>query len=221
MLTKHGLLLLFSLAVSVTCSYIPPPAAPLARAVVARAVPTTWSLPHRVAGGRKSPDERMSELAERTGVNSQIPFQWCPEFFNNPPKLCSQCGGDNNVKGMCDDLLISGKQDINCQLSPPYDGCYGYRCKCSDDGGPDNSPKVTSTTVVDGQTGTAVWEPLTLTEYSGLQASTTVTLTESATSSGDSSIETAIAVVYAGGIAWWLAGELNTAVIFPHPNTKQ
>jgi hypothetical protein len=71
------------------------------------------------------------------------------------------------------------------------------------------------------RTGTAVWEPLTLTEYSGLQASTTVTLTESATSSGDSSIETAIAVVYAGGIAWWLAGELNTAVIFPHPNTKQ
>ena len=221
MLTKPQILLLFSLAVPVTSSYLPPPAAPLARAVVARAVPTAWSLPHRVAGGQKSLDERTLEVAKRQGLSAQIPWQWCPEFFDNPPKLCSQCGGDNNVKGTCDNLLISGKQSNDCQLSPPYQGCYGYFCKCSDDGGSDNSPKVTSITVVDGQTGTAVWEPLTLTEYSRLQASTTVTLTESATSSGDSSIETVAAVVFAGGVAWWLAGEFKTAALLSHFNTKQ
>jgi hypothetical protein len=82
------------------------------------------------------------------------------------------------------------------------------------DGGSDNSTKVTSTILVDGQTGTAVWEQLMRSEFSRLEASTTVTLSESATSSGDSSVGTVVAVVFAGGIAWWLAGELNRMSYF-------
>lgn len=62
------------------------------------------------------------------------------------------------------------------------------------------------TSVVNGETGTVVWEPMTLSEYKGLRASTTVTLTESATASGaESGLETVAAVVFAGGVAWYLA----------------
>lgn len=61
------------------------------------------------------------------------------------------------------------------------------------------------TTVIGGKTGTAVWEPMTLDEYKGLRASTTITLTESATQSGKNELETVAAVVFAGGVAWYLA----------------
>jgi hypothetical protein len=85
--------------------------------------------------------------------------------------------------------------------------CFGYVFQCLDDGPPDTNPKVTSIAVVDGETGTVVWEPLSLTEYSNLKVSTTVTLTDSATASSDSEIETVVVVVFAGEICWWLAGE--------------
>jgi hypothetical protein len=72
----------------------------------------------------------------------------------------------------------------------------------------DHSPKVTSVTSIDGHKATAIWEPLTLTKYQSLRASTTVTLTETATATnGSSEVETVVAVVFAGGVAWWLAGE--------------
>jgi hypothetical protein len=62
------------------------------------------------------------------------------------------------------------------------------------------------TSVVNGETGTVVWEPMTLDEYKGLRALTTVTLTETATASGaDGGLETVAAVVFAGGVAWYLA----------------
>ena len=58
---------------------------------------------------------------------------------------------------------------------------------------------------MDGQTGTVVFEPLTLTEYEKLRHKTSVTVTELATataSDADSTLETAVAVVFAGGISW-------------------
>jgi hypothetical protein len=62
------------------------------------------------------------------------------------------------------------------------------------------------TSVKDGQTGIVVWEPMTLDAYSGLRASTTVMITETATASGaDSGLETVAAIVFAGGIAWYMA----------------
>jgi hypothetical protein len=184
------------------------PAAPAARIVVPRALPTSWSLPHRVSAGAST--SHQSSLRRNTNLSNrqagqQVPFQWCPEFFGNSPKLCSQCGGDTQVKGTCDDILVSGPQ-VHCG-PVSLDGCLGYYCKCSDDGGPDNSPKVTSTTVIDGQTATVVWEPITLTEYKSLRASTTVTLSETATTSSASEVESVVAIIFAGGVAWAISGE--------------
>jgi hypothetical protein len=184
------------------------PAAPAARIAVPRALSTSWSLPHRVLFGaatRQQTNLRRDKNLNSRQAGQQIPYQWCPEFFGNPPKRCYQCGGDSQVKGTCDDILVSGPQ-IHCGPVSP-DGCFGYYCRCSDNGGPDNSPKVTSTTVIDGQTATAVWEPMTLTEYKNLRASTTVTLSETTTVGGVSEAETVVAVVFAGGVAWWLAGK--------------
>jgi hypothetical protein len=68
----------------------------------------------------------------------------------------------------------------------------------------DHSPKVTSVTSIDGHKATAIWESLTLTKYQSLRASTTVTLTETATATnGSSEVEIVVAVVFAGGVAWW------------------
>ncbi|KAF2848239.1 hypothetical protein T440DRAFT_401802 [Plenodomus tracheiphilus IPT5] len=175
---------------------------PAAREILPRSQPTQWSLPHRVEiNGAMQPSRRSLQLDAKR-QNKQIPFAFCPEFFEGDPKLCSMCGGDSKVKGTCDNLLVSGDQSF-CPGGKP---CRGYYCKCSDEGGPDNSPKVTMTSVVNGETGIAVWEPMTLDDYKGLRASTTVTLTESATASGaDSGMETVAAVVFAGGVAWYLA----------------
>jgi len=175
---------------------------PAARAIIPRSQPTQWSLPHRVeVNSAIKPSRRYLELETKRQMK-QIPIAFCPEAFNREPKLCSMCGGDSKVKGTCDNLLVSGDQSY-CPGGKP---CRGFYCKCSDNGGPDNSPKVTMTSVVNGETGTVVWEPMTLDEYKGLRASTTVTLTESATASGaDSGLETVAAVVFAGGVAWYLA----------------
>ncbi|KAF2281485.1 uncharacterized protein EI97DRAFT_447448 [Westerdykella ornata] len=164
--------------------------------------PTSWSLPHRVEIGAPTIPSRRNSRLEEKGQNKQIPFAFCPEFFEEDPKLCSQCGGDTKVKGTCNDLLVSGDQ-TGCPGGRP---CRGYFCKCSDIGGPDNNPKVTMTSVKDGQTGVVVWEPMTLEEYNGLRASTTISMTETATATGaESELETVAAVVFAGGIAWYLA----------------
>ncbi|KAF2661766.1 hypothetical protein K491DRAFT_647028 [Lophiostoma macrostomum CBS 122681] len=170
--------------------------------MVPRSQPTSWSLPHRVTVSGNNNDRRLQMDTKRQ--NRQIPWAFCPEFFNSDPKVCSMCGGDNTVKGTCEDLLVSGDQ-YGC---PDGKSCRGYYCKCSDNGGPDNSPKVTMTSVVDGQTGIVVWEPMTLDDYRSLRASTTIELTETATASrsgAGSELETVAAVVFAGGVAWYLA----------------
>jgi hypothetical protein len=62
------------------------------------------------------------------------------------------------------------------------------------------------TSIVNGETGTVVWEPMTIDGYRWLRASTTITLTESATASGaNSGLETVAAVVFASGVACYLA----------------
>jgi hypothetical protein len=148
---------------------------------------------------------RRKKILENRQAIQQIPFQWCPEFFGNPPKQCWQCGGDTQKKGTCDDILVSGPQ-VHCGPID-LDGCLGYYCKCSDGGDLDNSSRVTSTTTFNNETATAIWELMTLTEYKSLRASTTVTMSESATATGASEVETVVAVIFAGGIAWWLSGK--------------
>ncbi|KAH4074369.1 hypothetical protein HBI25_233920 [Parastagonospora nodorum] len=192
---------------------------PAARAVLPRSQPTQWSLPHRVTvNGEIKPSRRNLELEAKRQAK-QIPFAFCPEFFKEDPKQCSMCGGDSKVKGTCNNLLVSGDQSY-CPGGKP---CRGYYCRCSDNGGPDNSPKVTMTSVVNGETGTVIWEPMTLDEYKGLRASTTVSLTETATASGaNGGLETVAAVVFAGGVAWYLASQnaAAAAIVFQPPPQK-
>lgn len=140
---------------------------------------------------------------DKRQYSNQIPFAFCPEAVGRrAPKQCDQCGGDSYNHGICDNLLLSGRQRYTC-----FDygvGCQGYYCKCTHEG-EDHNPQVTSTTVVNGQTGTVIYEPITLTQYSKLRYHTTVTVTEVATSTasdGGVGLETALAVVFAGGIGW-------------------
>ncbi|KAK7955848.1 carbohydrate esterase family 3 protein [Apiospora aurea] len=142
--------------------------------------------------------------------SNQIPFNFCPEDFRRPPKNCDNCGGDNYHHGICNDILLSGRQTYDCLLTG-Y-GCSGYYCQCTHEG-EDHNPRVTSTTVVDGQTGTVIYEPMALTQYSNLRYHTTVTLTEVATTTtdGGTGLETALAVVFAGGIAWVAISEAGGA----------
>ncbi|KAJ3565379.1 hypothetical protein NPX13_g7526 [Xylaria arbuscula] len=152
-----------------------------------------------------------AQHVEKRQYADQIPFVFCPETFGKPPKNCDLCGGDNYHHGICNNLLLSGRQLISC-LNSGY-GCTGYYCKCSHEG-EDHNPQITLTTVVNGQTGTVVYEPLTLTQYSNLRYHTTVTLTDVATtttSDGATGLETALAVVFAGGIAWIAISESGGA----------
>lgn len=141
-------------------------------------------------------------IQERQNYVDQIPFNFCPEDFGKAPKACDMCGGDSYHHGICNNILLSGRQTFDC-VNHGY-GCQGYFCECNHDG-EDHNPRVTSTTVVDGQTGTVIYEPFTLTEYSNLRSHTTVTLTDLATatySDDAGGVETAVAVFFAGGIAW-------------------
>ncbi|GAW16078.1 hypothetical protein ANO14919_055010 [Xylariales sp. No.14919] len=141
----------------------------------------------------------------------QIPFNFCPEDFGRPPKTCDLCGGDSYYHGTCNRILLSGRQTYDCANHGV--GCRGYFCKCTHDG-EDHNPQVTSSTVVNGQTGTVIYEPLTLTQYSNLRSHTTVTLTEVATatySDDAGGVETALAVIFAGGIAWLAVSESGGA----------
>ncbi|KAH8763501.1 hypothetical protein F5882DRAFT_522552 [Hyaloscypha sp. PMI_1271] len=147
----------------------------------------------------------LAEIEQR----DQFIFALCPESWKGGvPKACSECGNDTIVPGQCDQIMFTGSQE-RCQFSG---GC-GVYCQCVP-GAVDITPgKVTSITTVSGQAGTVVYEALTLAEYSGLKASTTVTITDLVATSTDSSadMETFVAVVVAGGIAWWVAEQFGAA----------
>ncbi|KAK7963519.1 hypothetical protein PG988_010493 [Apiospora saccharicola] len=172
----------------------------------------TGSLPmtrrSRVQASSSSSDHRPE--GKNTQDQQQVPFVFCPEDFGSPPKECDACGGDSLRHGVCNNLLISGPQSDWC-LSDGI-GCSGYYCQCTHEGR-EHNPLVALTTVVDGQTGTVTYEPVTLSKYAQLRASTTVTLTEVATStqSGGSIAETVLAVVFPGGLAWLAMSESGGA----------
>lgn len=135
----------------------------------------------------------------------QFIFALCPEeWAGGVPKACSDCGNDTIVPSQCNQILFTGDQ-TQCQ----FPGGCGVYCQCIPDAVDNNPGKVTSITTIDGQAGTVVYEPLTLAEYTGLKASTTVTITDLVATSTDSSadMETFVAVVVAGGVMWWAARE--------------
>jgi hypothetical protein len=135
----------------------------------------------------------------------QYVFAFCPESWRGGvPKACSECGNDTKRPGRCDEIMLTGSQE-HC---PFPNGC-GVYCQCIPDAVDTTPGKVTSITTISGQAGTVVYEPVTLAEYSDLKASTTVTITDLVATSTDSSadMETFVAVVVAGGVTWWVAGE--------------
>lgn len=143
-------------------------------------------------------------LAE-IGQRDQYVIALCPESWRGGvPKPCSDCGNDTIIPGQCDQIMLTGSQQ-RCH----WDGGCGVYCQCIPDAKDTTPGQVTSITTVSGQTGTVIYEAHTLTEYTSLKASTTVTITDVVATSTDSSaeMETFIVVVVAGGIAWWVAGE--------------
>ncbi|PVH80851.1 hypothetical protein DL98DRAFT_587909 [Cadophora sp. DSE1049] len=78
---------------------------------------------------------------------------------------------------------------------------------------------VTSTAVVSGNTGTVVWQATTLSGYEGLRVATAITTTVATTSTAsqastttvETGVETVVALVFAGGIAWWAASHFGAA----------
>ncbi|KAJ6127389.1 hypothetical protein N7523_003001 [Penicillium sp. IBT 18751x] len=149
---------------------------------------------------RDQPDQSHRHLEER---QAQIVFGYiCPEEWNNPIQPCYQCGGeDPNLPGRC---YIPWLQ---------YSAGWRRRCRCDpNETEPINA--VNSTTVVDGTTGIICWEPVTYSDYSDLQASTTMTITEPATlTNGDIVMETEAVDLYAGGVAWYPACLIGPPVI--------
>ncbi|TVY82833.1 Heterokaryon incompatibility protein 6 OR allele [Lachnellula suecica] len=170
------------------------------------------AIPARQTGDAYAPSSIESIVAAhspRIRANVQIPFIYCPEEFGNPPKLCSQCGGDSLQHGICNNLLLSGLQASPCLQSGS--GCGGYYCACTHEG-EDHQTQLTSTISTFGQAGTVIFEPVTLSGYASLRVSTTVTLTEVATTTdGASSMETALVVIFAGGLAWLAVSESGAA----------
>lgn len=150
---------------------------------------------------------RLAELQKR----DQYIFALCPEAWDGvDPKACSDCGGDTIVPGQCDQIMLTGSQE-RCI----FPGGCGVYCQCISNAVDITPGKVTSVATVDGQAGTIVYEPMTLSEYSGLRASTTVTVTNLVATSTDSSsdMETFVAVVAAGGILWWAAREFALVLV--------
>ncbi|PKK43053.1 hypothetical protein CI102_13336 [Trichoderma harzianum] len=126
----------------------------------------------------------------RQYYHEQIPLGYlCPEDWGDPIQPCSKCGGEDRwSKGYCASKPFWPRRRL---------------CLCEPDSSPPD-PGINSTTVVDGTTGIICWEPLTYSNYSNLQASTVITITEPATlSDGTVAMQTGAARLYAGGVAWY------------------
>lgn len=68
-------------------------------------------------------------------------------------------------------------------------------------------------TTVGGDSATGTFELETMSDYTSLRQSITISGTEIATSSSDSSVETVALIVFAGGVAWILAGDISILCI--------
>lgn len=140
---------------------------------------------------------------ERPVPTNQIIFQVCPEALGEPKKKCSDCGGDSKNLGVCNNILLNGNRQ-GCLL----DGCRYY---CDSIGGwgsaplPPGNPTKLVTSVANGETVTATFQVMTLSEWEDLRSHTTIT-----TSVSSQEKKAAIAI-FAGGVAWWFLGWYRSA----------
>lgn len=124
----------------------------------------------------------------RATTAAKGPSGTCPELYGNPPMYCSDpsCGGKDGSQEICKNRNSGGQQ---CQ------------CKDAPTTGAPPAPKTTVVTgTTSGKTIVGTYELQTLTKYTSLKQEATITTT----SSGSNGVETAVAVIAAGGVAWFL-----------------
>jgi len=85
------------------------------------------------------------------------------------------------------------------------------------DNGPSAKPILpTITATQSGKTVTGIFALQTLTSYSSLRQAVTTTVIKTTTNpDGSTAVKTAAAVVFAGGVAWFLAGMLSLSLLPP------
>jgi hypothetical protein len=128
------------------------------------------------------------------------PVASCPEQFGIAPMNCndSACGGQSSTAGICKNNSGSGKP---CQ------------CKVATAGAPVPTNTKISKTNSAGSTIIGDYDLITIDQYKNLRQSQTVTLTQTTTdSNGKEAFATAVAVVAAGGVVWFLGIALSSAV---------
>lgn len=127
-------------------------------------------------------------LEYRDNAAATGPSGICPEVYGNEPMFCDDpsCGGKDDSGSVCKSRNSAGQ---NCQ------------CKDAASTVAPSTPKTTVVTVTSsGSTIVGTWELQTLTSYTSLKQEATITVT----TTGTSGAETALAVVAAGGVAWFL-----------------
>ncbi|KAJ8065349.1 hypothetical protein OCU04_006037 [Sclerotinia nivalis] len=109
----------------------------------------------------------------------------CPEAFADyTPLHCSLCGGESPTSpGKCKDPNASG-----------------WTCECTNKGPNGLTTSLVSTTIA-GDSATATFELETMSDYTNLRQSITISGIATATTSSDSGIEPVDLVVFAGGVA--------------------
>ncbi|KAI9682232.1 MAG: hypothetical protein M1817_000286 [Caeruleum heppii] len=128
-------------------------------------------------------------------------FVSCAEAIGASPVACaaSTCGGEDAANaGHC----------LN-------ENAQGGHCQCNKDGEAPAAPVLSTVTATqDGQTVVGTFALETLPAYADLRQSITTTLLSTSTATdGATVVETAAAVVMAGGVAWILAGYVGDAAI--------
>lgn len=136
-------------------------------------------------------------LNQRVDEKNMVPS--CPELYGNEPMPCSNpaCGGENDTKKVCKQRSSSGEvcqcKDAPSESAPP-------------------APENTVVTATDsaGSTLVGTFELQTLTMYTSLKEEATITVTQTTTdANGKTGVETAAAVVAAGGVAWFLGNDTD------------
>jgi hypothetical protein len=134
----------------------------------------------------------------------------CSEDIGGQPIACgvSICGGESTDEpGYCN--IINGA-GTRCQCKPTKLSFYYQRLTCNTGLSSVSAVEPVYTTVIVTQadkTATGIFALETLSAYTNLRQNITTTILSTSTATdGSVGVETAIAVIMAGGVAWLLAG---------------
>ncbi|KAG4435126.1 hypothetical protein IFR05_009391 [Cadophora sp. M221] len=123
----------------------------------------------------------------------------CPEDIGGNLWTCSlpYCGGeDPSSPGVCKNADPSGG-----------------KCKCTTTGSIEPPSETTIVVTQSGATATGVYALQTISSLTGLKQAITTTIAQTTTATdGSTGIETAAAVIFAGGVSWFLASLVGDAI---------